>query len=215
MLFNKQINNCLLCKYSTLVTYFQWFFCFGLYVIPVYLILAYFRFRDGTQKERSLAEFFGNHHRRGDSSKMWLLPDGSSIESRSDAEALGQMCCQQHRKTWSWAVFDETNETIGAVIFNFQIYATPDRATGYPLHSSLKYSIPAGREQTVRKAFYDAPARYKNPQSTESFRSAPDWWKTGRRIGFSDKLCEIAESLVGGIASSAGLERQFSTLGMT
>ena len=41
------------------------------------------------------------------------------------------------------------------------------------------------------------------------------WWKTGRRIGFSDKLCEIAESLVGGIASSAGLERQFSTLGMT
>ena len=41
------------------------------------------------------------------------------------------------------------------------------------------------------------------------------WWKTGRRLGFSDKLCDIAESIVGAIASTAGLERQFSTLGLT
>ena len=51
----------------------------------------------------------------------------------------------------------------------------------------------------------------------ESYSSVkpPVWWKTGRRLGFSEKLCEIAESLVGGSASSAGLERHFSTLRMT
>ena len=41
------------------------------------------------------------------------------------------------------------------------------------------------------------------------------WWKSGARIGFSDKLVTIALSLVTAVGSSAGLERQFSTLGMT
>ena len=41
------------------------------------------------------------------------------------------------------------------------------------------------------------------------------WWKSGRRLGFSEKLCDIVESLVGAVASSVGLEMQFSTLGLT
>ena len=41
------------------------------------------------------------------------------------------------------------------------------------------------------------------------------WWKSGARIGFADKLVTIALSLVTAVGLSAGLERQFSTLGMT
>ena len=41
------------------------------------------------------------------------------------------------------------------------------------------------------------------------------WWKSGTRIGFSDKLVTIALSLVTAVGSSAGLERQFSTSGKT
>ncbi len=40
-------------------------------------------------------------------------------------------------------------------------------------------------------------------------------WKTGRRQAFSEKLCDIAESLVGAVPLSAGFKRQFSTLGLT
>ena len=38
------------------------------------------------------------------------------------------------------------------------------------------------------------------------------WWNTGRRLGVRS---DIPESLVGAVASCAGLERQFSTLGLT
>ena len=40
-------------------------------------------------------------------------------------------------------------------------------------------------------------------------------WKIGKRLGFHERLCEIAESLVEAVPSSAGLERHFSTLGFT
>ena len=45
--------------------------------------------------------------------------------------------------------------------------------------------------------------------------SATSWWKTGRRLGFPDDLVNVALPLVAAASSSAGLERQFSTLGFT
>ena len=45
---------------------------------------------------------------------------------------------------------------------------------------------------------------------------SPDaWWKGGIKFGFSAKLVQIACSIVTAVASSAGLERYFSTLGLT
>ena len=40
------------------------------------------------------------------------------------------------------------------------------------------------------------------------------WWRSGKQLGFSDSMVSTAEGIVSGIGSSAGLERQFSTLGM-
>ena len=45
--------------------------------------------------------------------------------------------------------------------------------------------------------------------------SATSWWKTGRRLGFPDDLVNVALPLVAAASSSAGLERQFSTMGFT
>jgi hypothetical protein len=41
------------------------------------------------------------------------------------------------------------------------------------------------------------------------------WWSAGRRLGFQEGLVEVAEQLLTCSASSAGLERLFSTLKMT
>ena len=41
------------------------------------------------------------------------------------------------------------------------------------------------------------------------------WWKSGLRLGFSTQLVGIAVSLVSAVSSSAGLERHFSSLGLT
>ena len=41
------------------------------------------------------------------------------------------------------------------------------------------------------------------------------WWKAGIRLGFSSDLSAIAISLVCAVGSAGGIERQFSTLGMT
>ena len=41
------------------------------------------------------------------------------------------------------------------------------------------------------------------------------WWKSGLRLGFSTQLVDIAVSLVSAVSSSAGLERHFSSLGLT
>ena len=38
------------------------------------------------------------------------------------------------------------------------------------------------------------------------------WWKSGKRLGFSESLIKVAVSAV---ASSSGLERHFSRLGLT
>ena len=44
----------------------------------------------------------------------------------------------------------------------------------------------------------------------------PDtWWKSGVKMGFNPAFAEAAGALVASVASSAGLERQFSTLGMS
>jgi hypothetical protein len=41
------------------------------------------------------------------------------------------------------------------------------------------------------------------------------WWKAGIRRGFPEGFAKVAQGLVSGVSSSAGLERQFSTLGFT
>ena len=41
------------------------------------------------------------------------------------------------------------------------------------------------------------------------------WWVAGKRIGFDMHLCNVALGLVTGVANSAGLERQFSTMRIT
>jgi hypothetical protein len=45
--------------------------------------------------------------------------------------------------------------------------------------------------------------------------SPPAWWAAGLRIGFNSKLVSIATQLASAIATSAGLERQFSTMKLT
>ena len=41
------------------------------------------------------------------------------------------------------------------------------------------------------------------------------WWKMGKRLGFETALVDVALALVSGVLNSAGLERYFSTTGMT
>ena len=41
------------------------------------------------------------------------------------------------------------------------------------------------------------------------------WWKCGQRLGFDSKLIAVSLPLVTATGASAGIERQFSTLGMT
>ena len=41
------------------------------------------------------------------------------------------------------------------------------------------------------------------------------WWQAGQRMGFPSALVDVAVRLSSTVASSAGLERQFSTLRMT
>ncbi len=41
------------------------------------------------------------------------------------------------------------------------------------------------------------------------------WWKTGHQLGVSEKLCDIAGSLVGTVESTAGFKIQFRTLDLT
>lgn len=41
------------------------------------------------------------------------------------------------------------------------------------------------------------------------------WWNAGRRLGFNEGLVDVAEQLLTCSASSAGLERLFSTLKLT
>ena len=41
------------------------------------------------------------------------------------------------------------------------------------------------------------------------------WWRSGLRLGFSKELVDYASTLANAISSSAGLERCFSTLGLT
>ena len=58
------------------------------------------------------------------------------------------------------------------------------------------------------------------PNSDQFFRKncdnvEPAVWKMGKPIGFIDKLCEIAESLGGAVASSTGLEKTFSSVELT
>ena len=40
------------------------------------------------------------------------------------------------------------------------------------------------------------------------------WWASGKKLGFNSNLIEVATSITTCVASSGGLERQFSTLGM-
>ena len=40
------------------------------------------------------------------------------------------------------------------------------------------------------------------------------WWKSGKRLGFSESLIKVAVSLCSAVASSSGLERHFSSLGL-
>jgi hypothetical protein len=41
------------------------------------------------------------------------------------------------------------------------------------------------------------------------------WWVAGRRLGFPEDLCTIAQELLSSVCSSAGLERFFSTMRVT
>ena len=41
------------------------------------------------------------------------------------------------------------------------------------------------------------------------------WWKGGLRMGFDPILVDVACSIVEAVSSSAGLERYFSTMGLT
>ena len=41
------------------------------------------------------------------------------------------------------------------------------------------------------------------------------YWRTGKRLGFSQHLIDVATSLLSAVANSTGLERQFSTLKLT
>jgi hypothetical protein len=58
------------------------------------------------------------------------------------------------------------------------------------------------------------------PYSTNLFSDAiaevhpGAWWKSGIQLGFNKAVADIVHPLVSGVGSSAGLERQFSTLGM-
>ena len=56
------------------------------------------------------------------------------------------------------------------------------------------------------------------PYGNKSIKSDTDpttYWKAGRRFAFNPSLCDIALRLTSAVCSSAGLERQFSTLKLT
>ena len=46
-------------------------------------------------------------------------------------------------------------------------------------------------------------------------RKPLSWWEMGKRLGFETVLVDVALALVSGVPNSAGLERCFSTTGMT
>ena len=51
----------------------------------------------------------------------------------------------------------------------------------------------------------------------ENYKSVPAeaWWRSGLMLGFNKDLVAIATTLVDAVASGAGLERYFSTMGLT
>ena len=55
------------------------------------------------------------------------------------------------------------------------------------------------------------------PSVFENFKEASttSWWKLGLRMGFPEGIVQFALSLLPAVCSSAGLERQFSTMGYT
>ena len=93
-----------------------------------------------------------------------------------------------------------------------------DKCEAFKENNGPETSVPPQKKQTTLPINYllkEPP--YSTYLFTDDYSKVKPvvWWKTGRRLGFSDKLCDIAESIVGAIASTAGLERQFSTLGLT
>ena len=58
---------------------------------------------------------------------------------------------------------------------------------------------------------------FKTLLTSSDFRGVNpvSWWKMGKRLEFPEQLVNVAMCLVNGIPNSAGLERCFSTSGMT
>ena len=61
------------------------------------------------------------------------------------------------------------------------------------------------REETYNESYF------------QDFKSVKplSWWKMGKRLGFETALVDVALALVSGVPNSGGLERCFSTTGMT
>ena len=57
---------------------------------------------------------------------------------------------------------------------------------------------------------------YKESLFDETYKkwSPATWWKSGSKFGFDKNIAVFSSALVESITSSAGLERQFSTIGM-
>ena len=90
----------------------------------------------------------------------------------------------------------------------------------YPadMQSATKYiqevDLDSGEELMKYLARY--PLYLKSVFGDVSTITSPgEWWKAGVRLGFNAKFADIADNLFSAVPISAGLERHFSTMGMS
>ena len=68
--------------------------------------------------------------------------------------------------------------------------------------------------QDMREALTDYISN-SPPYNTQAIVRGRNWWKAGKRLGFNPLLCDLGIDMGACIASSAGLERSFSTMKLT
>ena len=85
-----------------------------------------------------------------------------------------------------------------------------------PMHSNVTYIGEIDKSYLPHvSTFIDRHEPFKESLFDETYKKlSPATWKSGSKLGFDKNFADFSSALVESITSSAGLERQFSTVGM-
>jgi hypothetical protein len=94
------------------------------------------------------------------------------------------------------------------------------RLTPQQVQTAIEFVVSLHDEPQVSEVrtaltMYLAKSAPYNTLSLSQDIAPADWWSAGLRLGFSSSLVTVAVQLTSAVATSAGLERQFSTMKLT